>query len=220
MGPAFSRACIQSFTKGDLSRHRPQQWLRFSIATLVFALASFAQKEHVPSRQGLSLEANQRRQAMSFSVSTLLTRNLQEVFGENDPARRRAAIDEIFTEDCVFYDPRPLIFLPEGGHRACRLRAVNAIKSAFYGLGCHLSPCMSLELRFFVDSIPSALTILFNTLRTQIRATDSRSGDLKFLVAHAHYFKCLEFRPGVLPGFFVARFGAQVQRRRSDSESF
>jgi SnoaL-like protein len=43
---------------------------------------------------------------MPFNMSTLLTRNLHEVFGENDPARRRAAIDEIFTEDCVFYDPR------------------------------------------------------------------------------------------------------------------
>ena len=43
---------------------------------------------------------------MSYSISTLLTRNLQDVFGENDPARRRAAIDEIFTEDGVFYDPR------------------------------------------------------------------------------------------------------------------
>jgi hypothetical protein len=42
---------------------------------------------------------------MSYSVSTLLTRNLHDVFGENDPARRRGAIDEIFTEDCVFYDP-------------------------------------------------------------------------------------------------------------------
>ena len=42
---------------------------------------------------------------MSFSISTLLTRNLHDVFGENDPARRRATIDEIFTEDCVFYDP-------------------------------------------------------------------------------------------------------------------
>ena len=42
---------------------------------------------------------------MSYSVSTLLTRNLQDVFGENDPTRRRAAIDEIFTEDAVFYDP-------------------------------------------------------------------------------------------------------------------
>jgi hypothetical protein len=34
----------------------------------------------------------------------LLTRNLHDVFGENDPARRRAAIEEIFTEDCVFYE--------------------------------------------------------------------------------------------------------------------
>jgi hypothetical protein len=40
-----------------------------------------------------------------FSISTLLTRNLHDVFGENDPVRRRAAIDEIFTEDCVFYEP-------------------------------------------------------------------------------------------------------------------
>ena len=43
---------------------------------------------------------------MSYSISTLLTRNLSDVFGENDPARRRAAIDEIWTEDGVFYDPK------------------------------------------------------------------------------------------------------------------
>jgi SnoaL-like domain len=42
---------------------------------------------------------------MSHSISTLLSRNLHDVFGENDPVRRRAAIEEIFTEDCVFYDP-------------------------------------------------------------------------------------------------------------------
>jgi hypothetical protein len=42
---------------------------------------------------------------MFYSISTLLTRNLHDVFGENDPARRRAAIAEIFIEDCVFYDP-------------------------------------------------------------------------------------------------------------------
>ena len=42
---------------------------------------------------------------MSNSVATLLTRNLQDVFGENDPTRRRAAVDEIWTEDGVFYDP-------------------------------------------------------------------------------------------------------------------
>ena len=39
------------------------------------------------------------------SISTLLIRNLDDVFGENDPQRRRAAIDEIFHEDAVFHDP-------------------------------------------------------------------------------------------------------------------
>src|SRR6516225_7465946 len=43
---------------------------------------------------------------MSNSISTLLRRNLHDVFGENDPVRRRAAIDEIFTEDCLFYEPK------------------------------------------------------------------------------------------------------------------
>jgi SnoaL-like domain len=42
---------------------------------------------------------------MSYSIATLLTRNLHDVFGQNDPKRRRVAIGEIFTEDCVFYDP-------------------------------------------------------------------------------------------------------------------
>jgi hypothetical protein len=42
---------------------------------------------------------------MSYSISPLLKRNLQDVFGEGDPERRRAAIDEICSEDVVFYDP-------------------------------------------------------------------------------------------------------------------
>ena len=50
---------------------------------------------------------------MSHSISTLLTRNLHDVFGENDPARRRAAIDELYTEDGVFYDPG------KGVYRGC-----------------------------------------------------------------------------------------------------
>ena len=45
------------------------------------------------------------RLAMSHSISTLLLRNLSDVFGENDPARRRAALDELWNEDGVFYDP-------------------------------------------------------------------------------------------------------------------
>ena len=55
-----------------------------------------------------------RRQAMSYSISTLLIRNLNDVFGENDPARRRAAIDEIFTEDCVFYEPTGGVYRGRG----------------------------------------------------------------------------------------------------------
>ena len=47
---------------------------------------------------------------MSHSISALLTRNLQEVFGENDPARRRAAVDELWTEDGVFYDPNKGVY--------------------------------------------------------------------------------------------------------------
>jgi hypothetical protein len=90
--------------------HRSQHWLQFSIATLAFAVASFVQKGHVPNRPSLSVEADQRRQAMSFSVSTLLTRNLHDVFGENDASRRRAAIDEIFNEDCVFYEPSGRVY--------------------------------------------------------------------------------------------------------------
>ena len=44
------------------------------------------------------------------TISTLLTRNLLEVFGENDAARRRAAIDELFAEDGVFYDPNKGVY--------------------------------------------------------------------------------------------------------------
>ena len=51
---------------------------------------------------------------MSNIIETLLLRNLQEVFGEGDLARRRAAIEELYTEDCT-------VLLPIGryvGHAA------------------------------------------------------------------------------------------------------
>jgi len=40
---------------------------------------------------------------MSDIIETLLLRNLQEVFGENDPTRRRAAIEKLYTEDCTAF---------------------------------------------------------------------------------------------------------------------
>ena len=47
---------------------------------------------------------------MPHSISTLLIRNFRDVLGENDPVRRRAATDEIYTEDVVFYDPNKRIY--------------------------------------------------------------------------------------------------------------
>jgi ketosteroid isomerase-like protein len=47
---------------------------------------------------------------MTNSISTLLTRNLQEVFGEGDAQLRRAAIAELWAEDGAFY-------APDGVHR-------------------------------------------------------------------------------------------------------
>jgi hypothetical protein len=60
----------------------------------------------VPGEISQAAVDGERREAMAFSISTLLTRNLQDVFGENNPARRRTAIDEIWTEHGVFYDPK------------------------------------------------------------------------------------------------------------------
>src|SRR5579863_5707490 len=51
------------------------------------------------------------RNVMSYSVSALLLRNLSDVFAEIDPVRRRKAIDELWHEDGVFYDPN------SGAHR-------------------------------------------------------------------------------------------------------
>jgi hypothetical protein len=65
--------------------------------------------QHAASCRNLpSMRAS--RQATSYSISTLLLRNLSDVFGEKDPVRRRAAIDEIFQEDAVFYDPKGGVF--------------------------------------------------------------------------------------------------------------
>ena len=61
----------------------------------------------------------------SYSVATLLTRNLHGVFGESDPERRRLTIEDIFAEDAVFHDPR------QGAHRGWDEidRIAGAIKS-------------------------------------------------------------------------------------------
>ena len=42
---------------------------------------------------------------MAERIHELLLRNLQEVFGEGDPAKRRSAIKELYTDDCVLFVP-------------------------------------------------------------------------------------------------------------------
>jgi hypothetical protein len=47
---------------------------------------------------------------MSGKIHELLNRNLQEVFGEGDAGRRRAAIEELYTDDCIL-DAPPGVFV-------------------------------------------------------------------------------------------------------------
>jgi hypothetical protein len=42
---------------------------------------------------------------MTHDIATLLTRNLQEVFGEGDDEQRQAVAAEIFTPDAEFHEP-------------------------------------------------------------------------------------------------------------------
>ena len=50
---------------------------------------------------------------MPDHIRELLHRNLQEVFGEGNAARRRAAIEELYAEDCVLYVPPGIFVGPE-----------------------------------------------------------------------------------------------------------
>ena len=91
---------------------------------------------------------------MSYSISTLLTRNLHDVFGENDPARRRAAIDEIFTEDCVFYDPKGGVY--RGRDEIDRIAGAIKATHPDWVLGKPLvRPVRLEEVSPFLDEIPS-----------------------------------------------------------------
>ena len=67
-------------------------------------------KSHKVTQGWVARGLSETENTMSQGISTLLLRNLSDVFGENDPVRRRVAIDEIFQEDAVFYDPKGGIF--------------------------------------------------------------------------------------------------------------
>jgi hypothetical protein len=50
---------------------------------------------------------------MPDRIHELLHRNLQEVFGESNAVRRGAAIEDLYTEDCVLYAPPGVFVGPE-----------------------------------------------------------------------------------------------------------
>jgi hypothetical protein len=41
---------------------------------------------------------------MSDPLGLLMQRNLLEVFGQSDPKLRKSVINEIYTEDCIFFE--------------------------------------------------------------------------------------------------------------------
>src|SRR5215470_12709080 len=72
-------------------------------------------------------------------IETLLNRNLPEVFGQGDPVRRRAAIQELYTEDCILCVP-PGTFVghvrrrsPKDASRLCLYAAWRTPGSAQFG---------------------------------------------------------------------------------------
>jgi SnoaL-like domain len=58
-------------------------------------MTEHASKKSVPPSVGADVSG----------IETLLNRNLPEVFGEGDTARRSAAIRELYAENCVLYVP-------------------------------------------------------------------------------------------------------------------
>jgi len=64
-----------------------------------------AQREQEVKEADQEKKFNKREKSMSNRIHELLLRNLQEVFGEGDATRRRAAVAELYTEDCELYVP-------------------------------------------------------------------------------------------------------------------
>ena len=50
---------------------------------------------------------------MPDHIRELLHRNLQEVFGKGNAARRRGAMESFYAEDCVLYAPPGIFVGPE-----------------------------------------------------------------------------------------------------------
>ena len=63
---------------------------------------------------------------MSNTLNQLMERNLLEVFGERDPARRKIAIGAIYTENCTFFETNEEIV----GRDALNAKVESLLKGA------------------------------------------------------------------------------------------
>jgi hypothetical protein len=63
---------------------------------------------------------------MSDALGALMERNLIEVFGQRDPARRAAAIAELYTADCRFFETEEQVT----GREALNAKVGSILKDA------------------------------------------------------------------------------------------
>ena len=63
---------------------------------------------------------------MNNTLNQLMEKNLLEVFGERDSARRKIAIEAIYTEDCTFFETNEAIV----GRDALNAKVESLLKGA------------------------------------------------------------------------------------------
>src|SRR5271168_4992815 len=63
---------------------------------------------------------------MSKALADLMERNLLEVFGQRDSARRAAVIAELYTADCTFFEAEEQVT----GREALNVKVENILKDA------------------------------------------------------------------------------------------
>jgi hypothetical protein len=91
---------------------------------------------------------------MSNTLNQLMERNLLEVFGERDSARRKIAIGVIYTENCTFFETNEEIV----GRDALNAKVESLLKGApgfvFRAAGPDLSKPRCRTLRWYLESHP------------------------------------------------------------------
>src|SRR5437667_6524373 len=94
---------------------------------------------------------------MPNTIETLIKRNLHEVFGERDAKKRREAIAQLWTEDCVFID-----------HSGKSRGGMNSIVRLRYCISDSRTTC----------SVSFSLSIYSTKVGAWLGALDDRAGRL------------------------------------------